>query len=59
MMKKIIIIFLEISNFDELLRELSRYVKTFLGCRAVDQHSFLADPDPNPAVFLNADPDPD
>ena len=25
-------------------------------CRAVDPHSFYADPDP--AVFLNADPDP-
>ena len=25
--------------------------------RAVDPHSFFADP--NPAVFLNADPDPD
>ena len=25
--------------------------------RAVDPHSFYADPDP--AVFLNADPDPD
>ena len=25
--------------------------------RAVNQHSFYADPDP--AVFLNADPDPD
>ena len=29
--------------------------------RAVDPHSFYADPDldPDPAVFLNADPDPD
>ena len=35
--------------------------------RAVDPHSFFADPnpavflnvDPDPAVFLNADPDPD
>ena len=26
--------------------------------RAVDPHSFYADPDPEPAVFLNADPDP-
>ena len=25
-------------------------------CRAVDPHSFFADPDP--AVFFNADPDP-
>ena len=25
-------------------------------CRAVDPHSFFADPDP--AVFCNADPDP-
>ena len=29
---------------------------TVLG-RAVDPHSFFADPDPD--VFLNADPDPD
>ena len=28
-----------------------------LKTRAVDPHSFYADPDP--AVFLNADPDPD
>ena len=28
-----------------------------LGTRAVDHHSFYADPDP--AVSLNADPDPD
>ena len=27
--------------------------------RAVDPHSFYADPDPDSAVFLNADPDPD
>ena len=27
--------------------------------RAVDPHSFYADPDPDPAVFLNEDPDPD
>ena len=27
--------------------------------RAVDPHSFYADPDPDPAVFLNTDPDPD
>ena len=27
-----------------------------LKIRAVDKHSFFADP--NPAVFLNADPDP-
>ena len=26
--------------------------------RAVDPHSFFADPDPDPAVLLNADPDP-
>ena len=25
--------------------------------RAVDPHSFYADPNPDPAVFLNADPD--
>ena len=25
---------------------------------AVDPHSFFADPDPGPAVLLNADPDP-
>ena len=29
----------------------------FMSPRAVDPHSFYADPDP--AVFLNADPDPD
>ena len=28
----------------------------FVRVRAVDPHSFFADPDP--AVFLNADPDP-
>ena len=27
-----------------------------IGIRAVDLHSFFADPDPS--VFLNADPDP-
>ena len=27
--------------------------------RAVDPHSFFADPDPDQAVFLNVDPDPD
>ena len=27
--------------------------------RAVDPHSFSADPAPDPAVFLNTDPDPD
>ena len=26
--------------------------------RAVDPHSLYADPDPDAAVFLNADPDP-
>ena len=26
--------------------------------RAVDPHSFYPDPYPDPAVFLNADPDP-
>ena len=25
--------------------------------KAVDLHSFFKDPDPDPAVFLNADPD--
>ncbi len=30
---------------------------TWNKARAVDPHSFYADPDP--AVFLNADPDPD
>ena len=29
-----------------------------LSDRAVDPHSFLANPDPDPAVLLNADPDP-
>ena len=33
----------------------SGYLK-FVKTRAVDPHSFFADPDP--AVFLNADPDP-
>ena len=35
-----------------------RVLKIFLTlyCRAVDPHSHYADPDP--AVFLNADPDP-
>ena len=28
-------------------------------CRAVDLRSFFADPDLDPAVFLNADLDPD
>ena len=32
---------------------------TFHRARAVDPHSFFADPDPEPAVFLGADPDPD
>ena len=27
--------------------------------RAVDPHSLYVDPDPDPAVFLNAFPDPD
>ena len=35
----------------------SRCCTTWMGIRAVDLHSFFADPDP--AVFLNADPDPD
>ena len=26
--------------------------------RAVDPHSFFADPGPDPSVFLNPDPDP-
>ena len=32
-----------------------------VSARAVDPHSLYADQDPNPdpAVFLNADPDPD
>ena len=34
-----------------------RCCTTWMGIRAVDLHSFFADPDP--AVFLNADPDPD
>ena len=25
----------------------------------MDPHSFFADPDPDPAVFLNVDPNPD
>ena len=36
---------------------LSATLTTVLQGRAVDPHSFYADPDP--AVFLNADPDPD
>ena len=31
---------------------------SLINCRAVDPHSFYADPDMHPAVFLNADPDP-
>ena len=37
------------------------YAKTLpvvLFSRAVDPHSLYTDPDPDPAVFLNADPDP-
>ena len=37
--------------------ELPSKLQVILSTRAVDPHSFYADPDP--AVFLNADPDPD
>ena len=32
--------------------------RKFTRFRAVDPHLFFADPDSDPAVFLNADPDP-
>ena len=37
--------------------KVSQISQTSICIRAVDPHSFYADPDP--AVFLNADPDPD
>ena len=43
--------------FTGMLHSRRPIVAELVGARAVDPHSFYADPDP--AVFLNADPDPD
>ena len=42
--------------FTGMLHSRRPIVAELVGARAVDPHSFYADPDP--AVFLNADPDP-
>ena len=38
--------------------ETSLLAKYIQSSKAVDPHSLYSDPDPDPAVFLNADPDP-
>ena len=43
-------------TLQELLHE--EFSEKLLCSRAVDPHSLYADPYPDPAVFLNADPDP-
>ena len=51
---------LAIAKFNSLLALSSLLIKSCklrVKSRAVDPHSFFADPDP--AVFLNADPDPE
>ena len=40
-------------------RQSYQFFPTNLYIRAVDPHSFFAHPHQNPAVFINADPDPD